>query len=51
MTLLPQISEVVIPLAVELWHVGETPMTAFWAGFAVGTILLLITCSVILEAK
>ena len=54
MTLLPQIYGLVLPVAVGLWHVGEIPMTAltaFWDGFTVGTILLLITCSIILEAK
>ena len=49
MFLLQQISGLALPLAVE--HVGESPMTAFWAGYSVGTILLLITCSIILEAK
>ena len=51
MFLLQQISGLVLPLAVELWHVGEIPMAAFLEGYAVGTILLLITCSIILEAK
>jgi len=51
MFLLQQISGLVLPLAVELWHVGEIPMAAFLEGYAVGAILLLITCSIVLEAK
>ena len=51
MTLLPPISGVVLRLAMGLWRLGMIPMTAFWGGFAVGTVLLLITCSIILEAK